>query len=127
MGLILINPKEMLAELIWAFPSREMGWWLFSKLGLELPPRAIKRSIIRRYKKYFGREPDLEDPKTWTEKLQWMKLNDRNPAMVIASDKYAVRKFVASRGYVHILIELLGVYQDPQDIDFAFLPTQFVL
>jgi len=126
-GILLIRPKEILAELVWAFPNRRAGWLLLSRLGLEPPPRAIKRAIVSRYRKYFGREPDLEDPKTWTEKLQWMKLNDRNPAMVIASDKYAVREFVASRGYEHILIELLGVYSDARDIDFSALPAQFVL
>ena len=70
---------------------------------------------------------NLSNPQTFNEKLQWLKLHDRNPKYTIMVDKIKVKEWVASKiGEQHI-IPTLGVWEDPEDIDFDSLPNQFVL
>lgn len=83
--------------------------------------------IRRLYKANRGKELNLENPRTFNEKLQWMKLYDRNPVYVVTSDKYAVRDYVKEKIGEEYLIPLIGVWDDPDDIDFSALPEQFVL
>lgn len=74
-----------------------------------------------------GQPPDLDHPRTFNEKLQWYKLYYRNPLMQQATDKLAVRDFVAQRGLGHLLNDLLAVYDRADQIDFDSLPAAFVL
>lgn len=70
---------------------------------------------------------NLKDPKTFNEKLQWLKLYDRNPLYTTLVDKYAVKDYVANIiGNEHI-IETYGVWDKFEDIDFDALPNEFVL
>ena len=78
------------------------------------------------YKKRFGREINLKDPKTYTEKLQWLKLFYRNDDMPICTDKYEVHDYLKQLGHGHLLNEIIGVYNDARDIDFESLPNRFV-
>ena len=79
------------------------------------------------YKRKFGKELDLNNPVTFNEKLQWLKLNDRKPEYTEMVDKFMAKKYVASIiGQEHI-IPTLGVWSHFDDIDFNKLPTRFVL
>lgn len=72
-------------------------------------------------------ELDLENPQTFNEKIQWLKLNDRNPKHTMLVDKYEAKRLVADTiGESHI-IPTLGVWDKFDDIDFSILPNQFVL
>ena len=75
----------------------------------------------------LGRFPDLKNPRTFNEKIQWIKLNDRNPLMTLYADKYEVRKIVEKKVGTHVLNELYGVFETPDEIDFDLLPKSFVL
>ena len=75
----------------------------------------------------LGRFPDLKNPKTLNEKIQWIKLHDRNPLMTLCTDKYEVRKIVESKVGAQVLNELYGVFESPDEIDFDSLPGSFVL
>jgi hypothetical protein len=79
------------------------------------------------HKARMGEALDLENPQTFNEKLQWLKLNDRRLEYKNMSDKYEVRKFVASKIGEEYLIPLLGVWDKFEDIDFEDLPDKFVL
>ena len=79
------------------------------------------------YRARFGRKLDLKNPKTFNEKLQWMKLYNRNPLYTMMVDKYLVREYVRKKLGEEYLIPLLGVWDDPDKIDFDKLPMQFVL
>ncbi len=79
------------------------------------------------YKAYFGKEPDLENPQTFNEKLQWLKLYDRRPEYTIMVDKYAAKKWVADRIGEEYIIPTIGVWNHFDEIDFDKLPDQFVL
>lgn len=83
--------------------------------------------LKRKYKACMGKELNLSSPKTFNEKLQWLKLHDRKPEYTIMVDKYAVRKYIADTIGEEYLIPLLGVWDNPDDIDFDSLPNQFVL
>ena len=79
------------------------------------------------YRIRMGRELDLENPKTYTEKLQWLKLYDRRPEYTRMVDKYAVKEYIARTIGPEYVIPLLGVWDRVEDIDFEKLPRQFVL
>lgn len=79
------------------------------------------------YRIKMGFWPDFKHPKRFTEKLQLYKMMYRNPVMHQCVDKYEVRKYVESKGLGHILNDLYGVYDNPEDIDFDTLPNQFVM
>ena len=83
--------------------------------------------LKKKYKIVFGTELNLEEPQTFNEKLQWLKLYNRKPKYTMMVDKYKVREYVAQMVGSEYLIPLLGVWDDPEDIDFDTLPNQFVL
>lgn len=70
---------------------------------------------------------NLEHPRTYNEKLQWIKLHDRNPLMAQCCDKYAVREYVESKGCGEYLNDLLRQGFDPADISFGDLLDEFVI
>ena len=74
------------------------------------------------------RWPDLKSPKRFTEKVQWYKMNYRNPLMLQCVDKFAVRKYVEEKmGDGGILNDLYQVCDSAEEIDFPSLPEQFVV
>lgn len=83
--------------------------------------------LKRKYRACMGRKLNLENPQTFNEKLQWLKLHDRKPEYTMMVDKYRVREYITNTIGEEYLIPLLGVWEDPEDIDFAALPDQFVL
>ncbi len=109
---VLRNPKVIIRK------------FLHTKFARILPDTAfIKISYWLRLEKKI----DLRDPKTFNEKLQWLKLHDRNPAYTGLVDKFAVRAYVRGKIGDEYLIPLLGVYDTFDEIDFEALPNQFVL
>ncbi|GEN51429.1 ATP-grasp fold amidoligase family protein [Alkalibacterium pelagium] len=70
---------------------------------------------------------NLAEPTTFNEKLQWLKLHDRNPNYTTLVDKVAVREVISDEIGQHYLIPSLGVYNSFEDINFEQLPNQFVL
>ena len=79
------------------------------------------------YRCKTGRSLNLRNPATFNEKLQWLKLHDRNPLFTKLVDKYEVKKYVADTIGEQYIIPLIGVYNNADDIDFNKLPDQFVL
>jgi hypothetical protein len=75
----------------------------------------------------LGYPLNLKNPKTFNEKLQWLKLYNRNPLYSQLVDKYEVRSFVADKIGKEHLIPLLGVWNRFDEIDFSKLPNAFVL
>ena len=79
------------------------------------------------YKKIFNRELDLKNPKTFNEKLQWLKLYNRNPKYTELVDKYEVKKYIKDLIGEEYIIPTLGIYDKFNEIDFDKLPNQFVI
>lgn len=70
---------------------------------------------------------NLDNPITFSEKIQWLKLHDHNPLYSILVDKVAVKDYVRNILGEEYIIPTLGVYDRPEDIDWNELPDQFVL
>ena len=83
--------------------------------------------LVRIFKAKMGFDLDLKNPKTFNQKLQWLKLYNRRPEYTMMADKYRVREYIADTIGDQYLIPLLGVWDDPDEIDFDALPNQFVL
>lgn len=89
--------------------------------------KSDKQYLKMRYSLAFGKSLDLENPKTYSEKLQWLKLYNRRPEYTTMVDKYAAKEYVANIiGKEHI-IPTLAVYNSTREIDWDALPEQFVL
>lgn len=79
------------------------------------------------YRIHSGKKLNLRNPKTFCEKLQWMKYYYRNPFYTQLVDKYAVRSYVSETIGEEYLVPLYGVWDHFDDIDFDALPDSFVL
>lgn len=99
--------------------------FLMNRLSL-LSPTLVSKIY---YKQKFGRPLDLENPKEFNEKLQWLKLKryQNNPLVIQCADKVKVREYVETCGCAEILIECIGVYTNEEEIPWEQLPEQFVL
>ena len=79
------------------------------------------------YRIKLNRGLHLRKPKRFTEKLQWYKINYRDPVMRTCVDKYTVREHVKSKGLGDTLVKLYGHYDSINDVDFDALPNSFIL
>lgn len=86
-----------------------------------------ERFLKKAFKINMGKELNLDNPITFNEKLQWLKLNDRKPEYTKMVDKYEAKKYVAEKIGEEYIIPTLGVWDNFDDIDFNSLPNQFVL
>jgi len=105
----------------------EQSTYQFYEYCQSLCPSQYRRALEEWYETYSGRALDLDNPKTFCEKLQWLKLYDSTPLKTRLADKYLVRQWVENRIGVRYLIPILGVWDSFTDIDFAALPNQFIL
>lgn len=83
--------------------------------------------LKKMFKEKMGYALDFENPKTFNEKLQWLKLHDHNPLYTTMVDKYAVKEYVAEKIGAQYIIPTLGVWDHFDEIEFDKLPDQFVL
>jgi len=107
----------------------ENPWLIFSSLGYReflnwLPDTVYMKATFRAR---CGYSLDLKNPKTFYEKLQWLKLYGNLEKYTDLVDKYKVRKYIAETIGEEYLIPLIDVYEKAEDIDFSKLPKQFVL
>lgn len=93
---------------------------LFDKLG-------DKEYLSLYYWSVFGKKLNWDNPVTFSEKLQWLKLYDRRDEYTSMVDKYEVKKYVADKIGSEYIIPTLGVWNSFDEIDFDILPDQFVL
>lgn len=75
----------------------------------------------------FGKFIDFKNPKTFNEKLNWLKLYYRRPDLITLVDKYEVKKYIADKIGEQYVIPTLGEWDKFEDINFNELPNQFVL
>ncbi len=92
-----------------------------------LPEEKYKEALCEWYFSRMGRRLNLDDPKTFNEKIQWMKLYDNTQLKTTLTDKVAVREWITEKIGEQYLIPCLGVWDEFEQIDFDTLPDQFVL
>lgn len=90
-----------------------------------------KDQKISKLKKWYfnntGKSLCIENPQSFNEKIQWLKINDFNEEKVILSDKYSVRNWIKKTIGEKYLIPIYGVWDDANKINFERLPKKFVL
>ena len=86
-----------------------------------------KQFLERYYKIKLKKDLNLEDPKLFTEKLQWLKLYDHRDVYTQMVDKAGAKEYVAKRVGEEYVIPTLGIWDNFDEIDFDILPSQFVL
>ena len=88
---------------------------VFARIMLILPDEKYAQWF---HKLYCKKPLDLKNPKTFDEKLWWLKLNNRDPLLTKCSDKDAVRDYVKECGLEDILLEQVGIYDNAKEISF---------
>ena len=96
--------------------SRGFFNWMSDRLFLKI-----------KFQLALNQKLDIDNPQTYNEKLQWLKLYDRRPEYTRMVDKYEAKKYVANIIGEEYIIPTLGVWDRFEDIDFEKLPNQFVL
>lgn len=92
-----------------------------------LDPKDYPSELQEWFYKVTGKRLNLEHPQTYNEKIQWMKLYDSTPLKTRLADKYLVRDWVKEKIGEQYLVDLLGVWDSFDEIDFDALPQSFVL
>lgn len=86
-----------------------------------------KEVLSKLFREKTGYDLDIENPRTFNEKLQWLKLHDRKPEYIKMVDKYEAKKYIANIIGEDYIIPTLDVYDTVDEIEFKRLPDQFVL
>lgn len=100
---------------------------LLYKIHKYLPAEKRPEALCDWYFEQTGKNLNLKNPKTFNEKIQWSKLYDTTPLKTLLADKYLVRQYVKDKIGEEYLINLYGVWDNFDDIDFDILPETFVL
>ena len=90
-------------------------------------PQKYPKLLEKRYYELTGMHMDIKNPKTYSQKIQWLKLYDPNPSRSMLADKVAVRDWIKEKIGEEYLIPIYGVFNSFDEIDFDKLPKQFVL
>lgn len=94
----------------------------------QLAPYVSDENFVKwKYYLNFHKRLDLRNPQTFNEKLQWLKLYDQHEEYTQLVDKYEAKQFVASIIGKEYIIPTIGVYDSIEEIDFEYLPQQFVI
>ena len=107
--------KKLVRNCIWFFLNHTYKYW----------PDALWLRVLYRIKMH--RKLHLNHPRLYTEKLQWLKLYDRNPLYSTLVDKYDVKQYIKEHLGEEYVIPNYGVWNHFDEIDFDKLPNQFVL
>lgn len=119
----------MVLEKIKNFIKRNYFFYYFLKyifyLSYKITPAKVRIKYL--WKKKKGYKLCLNNPKTFNEKIQWLKLYYRNPLIKVCSNKLTVRDYVKGKIGKDFLNDILGVYDRFEDINFKDLPEKFVI
>lgn len=117
---------SLISKLAKCLTDKEYRFLINSNLN-GCPGMKDEEFLRRKFRLLMGSELDLDNPKTFNEKLQWLKLHDRKPEYTKLVDKYLVRDYIREKLGEEYLIPLIGVWDSPEEIDFDALPDKFVL
>ncbi len=105
-------------------PRELLGWFMYRCCPCLMSDRLHLETLYLTWK---HEHLNLDNPRTFNEKLQWLKLYDRNPIYIRLVDKHLVKKWVADKIGEEYIIPTLAVYKSAEEIDIAQLPEKFVL
>lgn len=87
----------------------------------------LKRALQLKWRQKFHTRLNLNNPKTLNEKIQWLEIYSDTSLWTKLTDKYEVRKYVEKCGYKEHLLDLYGIWEDTDSIDYDSLPNNFVI
>ena len=103
--------------------SPRMAYMMEEKITPDMKKHYCEQKAYKQLH-YF---PNLDDPKSYNEKLLWLALHYKNPHHKIASDKALAKEWIGSRIGHEYVVPLIGAYDNVNDIDFDALPKRFVV
>ena len=118
----LVNLKNTNPFLLYIWTKQQQ-----KKGKISIAKFSDKEAIINLYSSYAGRKPNLTNPTTFSEKLQWLKLNYQNPLQTNCADKFLVRDYLTNKGYESILSKVILVVEQIEDLNIKSLPKKFVI
>ena len=122
--------KTPLGQVLFYIPKKIVIWGLNTKAArfIKYKPYMEDEEYIRKkYKQLFGKEINLQNPRSFNEKSNWRKLYDRKDIYTLMVDKYRLKEIVTDKVGKQYTFPLLGVWDTPDEIDYDSLPNQFVL
>ena len=120
--------KSKVFEIAEKHPLLMKGYKKVSRMQADMRKEMSDEEYLRlRYRQAFGHELNLDNPQTFNEKIQWLKLHDRKPIYTTMVDKYLAKQFIADKVGTEYVIPTLGRWDRFEDIDFEQLPERFVL
>lgn len=99
--------------------------YLFNKAHFKFIPDKLYLKI--KFRLEMGYKLDLDNPKTFSEKMQWLKLYDRKEIYIKMVDKYESKKIVEKKLGAKYVVPTYGIFNSFEEIDFDKLPTSFVI
>lgn len=121
-----MNAAKLVRSVFKLFIDPTFRFNILSNIGLydNMPD---EKYLKKKFKAFMGADLDLDTPRTFNEKIQWLKLYDRNPQYTIMVDKYLSKSYVGNIIGKEYIVPLLGEWDKAEDIDFDGLPEKFVL
>ncbi len=119
-----MNKNSYIFSRFKAVKNKFMQALLYSSIGKAIPD---KQYIQLMFAWKMGKFINLKSPKTFNEKLNWIKLYDHNPLYTKLVDKFAVKEWVKDRIGDEYVIKTLGIWDNPNSIEWDKLPNKFVL
>ncbi len=129
-------------SLLKRYAPSELRRWILTRLGKYSPekeeakryrinskmkPSQYPSALKKWYQWATGDILDLDNPITFNQKIQWLKLYDSTPLKTLLADKYLARDWIAEKIGEEYLVPLLGIWDNAYDIDFDALPDKFAL
>lgn len=118
-----MNKIKKLFKLLVQSPNEILAY-IFMKCAVFLPDRPYLKILFRLK---MGYKLDIDNPKTYNEKIQWLKLYNRRPEYINMVDKFEAKKYVAQIIGDQYIIPTYGIWKRFDEINFNSLPEQFVL
>ena len=118
--------RSELKEVAWGDYSLSTPDAIYAYL-LSVPESRYPEELCKWYYECTGQPLNLASPKTFNEKIQWLKLYDSTPLKTRLTDKYLVREWIKEKVGEEYLVPLIGTWDSFDEIDFERLPDQFVL
>lgn len=104
-------------------PRKVRHYNLRDKLNDEM----CEQLLVKEISPLVGYTLNLDKPETFNEKINWLKLHNKDPRVTTCCDKYAVKKYASEKIGTEYVLPVLGTWEKPEDVDFDTLPEKFVI
>ena len=124
---IIFKKHQVGLNKLWVEPVDEKFRKLNYFNGDKITTADKKRMLQSRFYNELGYYPNIDNPKTLNEKVQWLKLYYDDPLITVGCDKYKVKEYIAKTIGEEYVVKLYGAFDDADEIDFDKLPDKFAL